>query len=438
MSTFRIASSFLIFLLPMIYPTQAAWSGSDMQVEHGLAVENGDCERAVASGNDAGLDWNRLPGRYTYAENLNRGPVRLTQLFKEISEQEHRIAQFVNAARVGDAARVDKFLREGMDINAKNKSGNTALMEACAAGHEDVINLLLDRQADPAIKNNIEETATSKAVRSRQYRAIDLLRTRKAIQTQGINREIIRYADVEFLESEFRRWSEADRKFVLTNMLYLACQSGKVEVVKLFLDKGADPNQKKGDPLLFCSGVQGAPVEAVRLLLEKGADPNLWEKTPPLITATYSVRPDVVKLLLERGAQINAQEKEKGKTALMEAVDGGASKDAIVKILLDKGADIKITSKSGNTVLGLACRAGRVQAARLLLDKGANINVKRQGGWTPLHDAADTGSIEMVELLLQRGADANAKTDKGNTPLDIASQQGHKKVEAILRRHGRK
>ena len=295
-------------------------------------------QRSGASGNDAGPDWDRLPGGYTYAKDLNRGPMRLTQLFKEISEQEHRIAQFVNAARVGDAAKVDKFLSEGMDINAKNKSGNTALMEACASGHVDMINLLLDRQADPAIKNNIKETAAIKAIRGRQYRAIDLLRTRKAIPKEGIDREIIRYADADFVESEFGRWSESYRKYVLANMLYLACQSGKVEVVKLFLDKGADPNQKNGDPLLFCSGVQGAPVEAVRLLLEKGADPNLWEKTSPLITATASVRPDVVSLLLGKGAKINAQEIEEGKTALMEAVDGGASKDANSENSLGQGS----------------------------------------------------------------------------------------------------
>lgn len=400
MSIFRIASSFLIFLLLIIYPSQAASSGYGIQVDPGVAVENGNLERAMTSGNDAGLDWDRLPGGYTYADNVNNGPIRLTQLFKEISEQEHRIAQFVNAARVGDVAKIDKFLSEGMDINAKNKSGNTSLMEACAAGHEDVINLLLDRQADPAIKNNIKETAAIKAIRSRQYGAIDLLRTRKAIPKEGIDREIIRYADVDFLESEFRRWSEADRKSKLANMLYFACQSGKTEVVKFFLDKGADPNQGKGESLCVCSGIQGPPVEAVRLLLDKGADPNVWKKESPLMNAAEVNRADVISLLLERGANINAQEKEEGKTAL-----------------------------------ALACKAGRVQAARMLLDKGANINVKGKGGWTPLHEAAGAGSVEIVELLLKRGADAKAKTDKGNTPPDIASQRGHKKVEAVLRGH---
>ena len=117
----------------------------------------------------------------------------------------------------------------------------------------------------------------------------------------------------------------------------------------------------------------------------------------------------------------------------MEAAKGGTSKDPIVKILLDKGANIHLTDKSGYTALGLAADASRVHAARLLLDKGADINAKTVDGWTPLLMAAFRGSVEMVGLLLQRGADAKA-TFKGNTPLDIASKRGHKKVEAILRR----
>jgi ankyrin repeat protein len=57
---------------------------------------------------------------------------------------------------------------------------------------------------------------------------------------------------------------------------------------------------------------------------------------------------------------------------------------------------------------------------------------------TPLHLAAFKGSVEMVELLLARGADPNARADKGATPLSAASRQGHKKVEAVLVRHGAK
>ena len=161
-------------------------------------------------------------------------------------------------------------------------------MEACAGGHEDIINLLLDRRADPTIMNNIKETAASKAIRSKQYRALDLLRARKAALGLSMLGDIIKYADVDFLEREFARFPEEVRRQHLANLLHVACSSAKVEVVKFFLDKGADPNQHKGRPLCQCSEVGGPPVEAVRLLLDKGADPNLWQKESPLMNAGCS------------------------------------------------------------------------------------------------------------------------------------------------------
>jgi ankyrin repeat protein len=65
-------------------------------------------------------------------------------------------------------------------------------------------------------------------------------------------------------------------------------------------------------------------------------------------------------------------------------------------------------------------------------------SLKAEHGVTPLHLAAYTGSVELVELLLAKGADPNARADKGATPLVAASRQGHKKVEAVLLRHGAK
>jgi len=427
----------MIFLIPLFSWVQIAWSGSGVGLKTALEMKNDGYSLGRTPFTAVDLNWNRSLDGHAYAEDSYPGTIKTAQFLKEISEQEHRIAQFINAARVGDIEKVRKFLDQGMDINAKNKSGNTALMEACASGQEDVINLLLDRQADPAIKNNIKETATSKAIRSRQYRVITILGDRKAIQSEGIIIESIVHGDADFVESVMRGLDEAFRKKLLAELLHVACLSGKVEVVKLFLDKGADPNQNKGRPLSFCSGSAGAPVEAVRLLLERGADANLYEKTPTLIQASDSDRPDVVTLLLEKGAKINARG-ENGQTALMAALTSGASQDKIVKILLEKGADVHLTNKSGQTALAVACQKGRVGAARLFLDKGANVNVKAEKGVRPLHEAAFCGSVEMVELLLSRGADLNARMDNGGTALVIASRKGHKKVEAALRKHGAK
>jgi len=59
---------------------------------------------------------------------------------------------------------------------------------------------------------------------------------------------------------------------------------------------------------------------------------------------------------------------------------------------------------------------------RLLLDKGADINAVGDGGWTPLHLAAAYGKVEVAGLLINRGAKADAKDNLGRTPLDRARE----------------
>ena len=321
-SIFKIASSFLILLIPMLCSVGMALSAPGTQPKQ--------------------------------SESLNQAPFRTAQLLKEIGEQEHAIAEFIKAARIGDAAKVDQFLRGGMDINAKNKSGNTALMEACASGHVEIINLLLDRKADPAITNNIGETATSKAIRSRQYKSIQLLGDRKALQADGLIGESILHADPEFVEGVFQGVPDEVRKKILAELLHLACLSGSTEMVKLFLDKGADPNQNKGLPLCVCSGVQGAPVEAVELLLASGADPNLWDKESALVSASDANRPDVVSLIVGEGGKGECARGERANC--FDGRGGGRLlQRSLVKILLNKGADVNVKNKSGYTALAIAC-----------------------------------------------------------------------------------
>jgi ankyrin repeat protein len=48
---------------------------------------------------------------------------------------------------------------------------------------------------------------------------------------------------------------------------------------------------------------------------------------------------------------------------------------------------------------------------RLLLEKGADLTVPNNDGWTPLNAASFSGHIEVVRLLLDRGADLKVETN---------------------------
>ena len=60
---------------------------------------------------------------------------------------------FRRAARNGELATVKQAIEAGIDVDAKSAYGATALFFACDRGHEEVVNFLLEKGADPNIKD---------------------------------------------------------------------------------------------------------------------------------------------------------------------------------------------------------------------------------------------------------------------------------------------
>ena len=113
----------------------------------------------------------------------------------------------------------------------------------------------------------------------------------------------------------------------------------------------------------------------------------------------------------------------------------------IVKLLIDKGADVNAKTDDGMTALIVAAENGQADVAKLLIDKGADINVKNPEtdslnnlGFTPLMYAAFWGRMDIVKLLLDKGADLNAKDFKGNTAEKLARQYDHYDIAAVLKK----
>ena len=93
----------------------------------------------------------------------------------------------------------------------------------------------------------------------------------------------------------------------------------------------------------------------------------------------------------------------------------------IVRVLIDKGADVNQPSSS-RTALMRAASAGYVDIVRLLLSKGAQVNVNVDDG-TPLMVAVNAGQVEIMKLLLAAGADVNAVHRMGDQALMMAAEQ---------------
>jgi len=154
-----------------------------------------------------------------------------------------------------------------------------------------------------------------------------------------------------------------------------------------------------------------------------------------IFSAVADEREDIVRLLLDRGADVNAVS-DMGETALIIASSNGH--ENIVRLLLDRGADVNAVDSYHETALMVASRwtfQESYELVRLLLERGADVNMRSNIGETALMWAAIEGYENVVRLLLDRGADVNSVDNDGDTALSLAQQNGHENVVRLLIQH---
>ena len=119
-----------------------------------------------------------------------------------------------------------------------------------------------------------------------------------------------------------------------------------------------------------------------------------------------------------------------GETALHCAALRG--NEAVVRLLVDLGADVNAKSNDGKTALYWAALIGKEAVMQLLVDLGADVNAKDNDGGTALHCAALRGNEAVVRLLVDLGADVNAKDNHGETALYWAAWRENEAVVRLL------
>jgi len=236
-----------------------------------------------------------------------------------------------------------------------------------------------------------------------------------------------------------------------TPLMYAAVV-GSVEVMRFLLEHHADPNAQNqfGSTALIWSATDLAKVQ---LLLDHGANPNLASKkgrTPLLVAAMSDGSAPIVRLLLDKGADIHATDFLKT-TALKAAAFGNDTET--IKLFLDAGLDPNAADLPGLTPLMMTAGwNGNVTATKMLLAKGANVNAvsrpvmglptriapSKFGNLTALLMAAAFGPPELIKTLVDAGAHVNAIDVRGMSPLMLATANDHQDPEVIslLLSHG--
>ncbi|RYP71044.1 hypothetical protein DL769_004757 [Monosporascus sp. CRB-8-3] len=151
---------------------------------------------------------------------------------------------------------------------------------------------------------------------------------------------------------------------------------------------------------------------------------------PLLSWAARNGHEAVVRLLLEKGAELESRDKN-GWTPLSWAAENGH--ETVIRLLLEKGAGLESKDSKGLTPLLWAAKKGHEAVVRLLIEKGAELESKDYSGGTPLSRAARFGYETAVRLLLEKGAELESRDNDSWTPLSWAAMNGHETDAAIVR-----
>ncbi|UKZ79033.1 hypothetical protein TrVFT333_006784 [Trichoderma virens FT-333] len=336
-------------------------------------------------------------------------------------------SELIQAAMRGDVANIERLLstdhhlqrrstllsisgkKVALNINATDKMGRTALHWIASQGHGHCLEIVMERlETNFLVSNKDGRTPLHEAAMKGHINIVEKFLTKDTCH-QNINQE-----------DHHKRTA-----------LHWAVLGGYETIVRILVQYGADVKKTSDDRKTALHLAVNAGHDAIRWILLRA-----W-------TAQVGDEGVIRKFLDDDEIQADAKDEE-GQTLLHYASRSGH--EAIVKLLVEKGADIEVKGQYGwtpllsaaagdqygDTPLLWAATGANEAVIKLLVEKGANIEVKNQIGRTPLACAAASGREAVVKLLVEKGADINAEHEGGETPLSLAVKWAHKAVVKLL------
>jgi ankyrin repeat protein len=299
---------------------------------------------------------------------------------QESGRQDRALIQGVQESNL-DA--IKRAIQAGANVDAADTSGATALMQAAIYSDAACMRLLLDNGANPNAVNQVGSTALIWS----------------AGDPEKLRLLLAKGANVNVVTRNGR-----------TALAAAASHAGNLEAVRLLLARGADAKVK--DSRVLISAAVAGDESIVRALLEAGGDPSepIPNGVTPLMMVSRGAGAGPARLLLDAGAAVNAQSNKptpgpRGFAALGEL-----------------------------TALHMASAFGNVPLIKLLLERGADVKAKDTRGMTPLMMAAasEFQNEEVVRILIAAGSDVNAKAEDGQTVASWAAKWGASGVHKLL------
>ncbi len=353
---------------------------------------------------------------------------------------------------------------------------------------------LLQQQANPdCCVNDTNITLLGKAAQEGNLAAIELLLQYHAdVNKPSGSSELVplHYAvhahSKEAVHMLLRAGALAEKRTIKGETpLHYAAIHNRPEIVALLMAYNAQADTKNYDEVTPVHYAQQAGYQdIVQLLMPFNKTPELSQADQSLRTRLFGkLQPKRLGLhqIVRQGNlqavaaalahTIDVDERDnQGQTPLHIAAQGNAAQgnnDAIVKVLLERGADPTLVDSNGSTPLHHATIQGRPELVEILLAHpgvAATINFSNKSRSTPLMlavvyehvqivtlllDALPTDqcaqvlgplfnfviikqNVQLVQMFLERGVSVNRTNPQGRTPLILAADHGYEDIVRLL------
>jgi ankyrin repeat protein len=358
------------------------------------------------------------------------------------------IRNLIKAASSGDLAAVAKVLDEhpeavnvlGGDNREISQFKTTALHRAADGGHLAVVELLLNRGADPDLRDEGDNATALHFAAERGSLPIVKLLIERGADVNGFGDlhgwDVIGWAtlhhDVHADVADYLLENGAQHNiFTAVAMGDVAAIRKLAEVSRDVMDKPMAIWEARRRPLHLA--VRRKQREAVEVLLDLGAeiDGRDLEGLTPLDYAALEGDKESVDILLARNAKIG-----------LPAAFALRRRDFVETYLMEN-PDVLKPGQRWEGLIELASGAGSGEVIEELIAHGASVHLRIDSpsfgtkGFTPLHSAAWSGNLEAIRVLVKHGADLEARdgTYKA-TPAEWADYAGRTEAGELLRSFG--
>ncbi|XP_039447633.2 uncharacterized protein LOC120426894 [Culex pipiens pallens] len=371
----------------------------------------------------------------------------------------------------GDTKIVRLLLKHHVKVETKNLLGKTSLDLAVELGNLSIVRMLLKHKRSlkavqiPECLHSLEIMYLLKKA-NLQYKleAEDCLTPLHIASDEGRIRVLLNFFEVDTQTSKY-----------LDTPLHIACLTNQTDAVRVLLKYGANHNLLNSNGLsplhfavinqntdmvrmLTCHSnlldprhvnsamtisIQKGYLEIADILLNCGADISLIAESiaPQQYLLHAAARSGFVSILryLLQGHTLNVNGPDStGSTPLFHAVTSADIQT--VELLLQHGADVEHTNKSGQNVISTAAMFDRLDIIRYLINNFPNITPFILAPYVAqnrcLHIAVLKGSLEMVHYFIKLHKDnnfhLNHRNQEGFTALHISAQTGSVRIFQLL------